>query len=65
MMAVSNKGGAYSVELAVVNASCLAVLTSATVALLATASDLPLSATATLSSMSIQDEFVTEVNLLL
>ena len=62
---MSKHGGAYSVELAVVDASSLAVLTSAAVALLATASDLPLPATATLSSMSIQDEFNTGVNLLL
>ena len=62
---MSNNGGAYSVELAVVDASSLAVLASAAVALLATASDFPLPATATLSSMSIQDEFITEVNLLL
>lgn len=62
---MSNNGGAYSVELAVVDTSPLAVLTSAAVALLATASDLPLPATATLSSMSIQAEFITEANLLL
>lgn len=63
---MSNNGGAYSVELAVVDASPPAVLTSAAVALLAAASDLPLPATATLSSMSIQDEFITiEVNSLL
>lgn len=62
---MSKHGGAYSVELAVVDTSSLAVLTSAAVALLATASDLPLPATATLSSMSIQDEFNTGVNLLL
>lgn len=65
MIAVGNNGGTYSVELAVVDSSSLAVLTSAAVALLATASNLPLPATTTLSSMSIQDEFIMEVNLLL
>ena len=63
---MSNNGGAYSVELAVVDASRPTVLTSAAVALLTAASDLPFPATATLSSMSMKDEFITtEVNSLL